>query len=118
LVLLWRPVDHSGALERPTEAISVSIVDSSVLESRDPDDRVETAAQPASVAAQSGEPDPAEQQTPEALQPGDEGRAAERRSEAAMPPGPTGDERGPVEAATEHEAQASPGPPAVPFTFQ
>jgi protein TonB len=114
LVLLWRPVGHSGTLERPIEAISVSIVDSSVLESRDPDDRVATAAQPAAVAAQSGEPDPAEQQTPEALRSGDEGRAAERRSEAAMPPGPTGDARGPLEAATEREAQASPGPHVLP----
>jgi protein TonB len=54
-LFFWVPIDTSGTLERPTDAISVNIVDSSVLESMKPSEESEAAAQQASAASDPGQ---------------------------------------------------------------
>jgi protein TonB len=96
VLLLWLPLSTSGMLDRPSEAISVTIVDSSVLESRTVSSETEAAAQQVAVAPEPGQTS-AEQQEGETERPPELATKSPVSSEQS-PPTPTLTEQSGVRA--------------------
>jgi protein TonB len=104
VAISWANTD-AGAIEQPSEAITVEVVESTVLEAMLVEESRETAASPAAAATQEGNPDAAPEQTVEPPRPEPQRDAASINEAAPR-----------TDAPAESERQAAVAPEEAPRT--